>query len=804
MSYQEELLIRIRSAYEAGGFSSLSTDMSKAKEGYIQVANTATNSTSKLAAAGTAGTRSGELIAHGATTGEKGLEALAHRGESMGHAIAQGAEVGVKGLDKVSEAGSKAGSNVAKGGQVGAAGLNNISRAGSGAISTLDGLNTVIGGIIGGFGLMTVATAAWSGSSTAEFNKNWLATKVGTEAANQYVDSIGKIVSEVPGDDSFMNQLLTGAITKQTNLTNSELVSLGNSTADYLTESQRQGKSAIETQMDLKEYIQSGNTTQLERDSILKQQIGTLEGQGTVSERILALNKALTAEGLQGISATEATALTWEEVKGKLQASATTLGTKFLPYINQALNFLLAMDDQTGGLSTQMILIAGGAVALVGALGLISGPIKNAVGDAKDLVGWIKDKIPGTKTTTVKCVKDPSCTGSSGSSTTTTGLSLGSLKTELAAAFTGSGAGAIASGQASGALFAATFLSTAIAAMAAIFGVNRFGYYLQSWLNSEASNMSGPAEKFGIDFGMALLGGLLPGIGNAFRQGSAAAGNSFLQWFGQFDWAKAAQDRINQDLGNLKIQLGGVLDWGNWVKAPGQIMEIVSWLNKVICAIRGCSPGIIPSLLAMQIVFIQVFNAVKAPVMVVWNLIMLFANFVMTQIRSMGNTVIMIWNTVTGTVSVWISTGVNVATGAINWAVGVWNWATGTISVWVGTGVSVATNAIDTAWAYWQRLKDFVKDPIQGVINIVTQAASAGSPYEIDYLYGQGSYYEPNYTPISTTSAITPVATVTSTSSKTVITPVFNIESVNSKEEADYLINRVTKELSDLNDSKGN
>lgn len=350
-----------------------------------------------------------DKIKASATGANKSLESIANNGKSAFMAINYGAESAVKSVGKVGDAGSKAGSQVAKGGEVGAKGLNKVSSAGKGAIDTMDGLSGVIGGVVGGFGLMEIATASWTGSTTKQFNKAYLETKMSSAAADQYISQIQQIVAEVPGDDTFMNNLMTGAVAKQTNLTTAELKMMGIASADYLTTSQAMGKSQMETQMDLKEYILTGNTSQLERDSILKQQMSTLEGQGTVSERILALNKALQAEGYAGLSQLDIASIKAEELKGKFQLAATAVGEKILPYIEKFLDYILELDQQTGGLSTQIGLLAGAAIAAGGALALIASPIKSAVDNAKDLVGWIRDKIPSTKTTTIKCVRDPGC-----------------------------------------------------------------------------------------------------------------------------------------------------------------------------------------------------------------------------------------------------------------------------------------------------------------------------------------------------------------------------------------------------------
>lgn len=184
------------------------------------------------------------------------------------------------------------------------------------------------------------------------------------------------------------------------------------------------------------------------------------------------------------------------------------------------------------------------------------------------------------------------------------------------------------------------------------------------------------------------------------------------------------------------------------------------------------------------------------------NTIWAFVTSILLRIELMKNYIITRWNLIKAIISPYIQSGISMFTDPLGWARDRYNEVKAFINPYITSGVSVATNAIDTAWAYWQKLKDFVKDPIQGVINIVTQAASAGSPTEVDYLYGQGSYYEADYRPIVTSTAAA-TSSISTTTSKTVISPIINIESIDSKETADYTIQKLTKELSDLNDSKG-
>lgn len=397
-------------------------------------------------------------------------------GSSALSKITSGTSAAITGVAKLGTTATTTSKNLGNMGTEGAKAGTSISKSMGGAGQAVDGLGSAMAGIAGGFGLMTIAGAAWSGSTQAQFNKAYLATKVGTKAADQYVKSIQQIVSEVPGDDTFMNQILTGAVAKQTNLSNVELRALGNGVADYLAVSKSMGKSNIETQNDLNEYIKTGNTTQLERDSILKNQMKTLDDQKTVSDRILALNKALKDEGYSGLSQLDIASIKAEELKGKFQLTATELGNKILPYIERFLDFMLELDKNTKGQSTMWLLIGGAVLAAAVALGPMVWAVKQMSGGVKDIVGGFdsigkkaKDfALPSKKKVKIDCEKDKDCDTTCGGGSTvggkkgkssgpqqktgrniaTTGTALGTL-TNIGAAM---GAIAVASAAAGGAL----------------------------------------------------------------------------------------------------------------------------------------------------------------------------------------------------------------------------------------------------------------------------------------------------------------------------------------------------------------
>lgn len=300
----------------------------------------------------------GQSISKGSNTGTSALSKLSSIGNSIFSTISSGA----------SKAGTTIGNGLSKGASIGTQALSKLGSVGKSAVSGIasqfEGLNGVIAGAIGGFGLYEIGQAAWTGATQKQFNQAYLATKMSDSAAKGYVQTINDIVAKVPGDDTFMSTLLSGAVARQTNLSTDQLVTLGNAVADYTITSQAMGKSMIETQMDLKEYIQTGNTSQLERDSILKNQLDTLEDQKTVGDRILALDKALKEEGYKGLSQLDIATIKTEELKGKIQAGLTELGTSALPVVEDIVDGLNKADESTDGLSTKALTIGGIVTAM--------------------------------------------------------------------------------------------------------------------------------------------------------------------------------------------------------------------------------------------------------------------------------------------------------------------------------------------------------------------------------------------------------------------------------------------------------
>lgn len=237
--------------------------------------------------------------------------------------------------------------------------------------SSFDSVSSAITGVLGGMSLMNQATEMWDAATQRQSSQVYLTEMFKQSGMDDFANkakemqgSIQDIVSQVPGDDTFMNVILSGALARETSLTTDQLSEGAKGIADYLAASEMNGKAAIETQQDLKTYILTGNTATLERDSILKEQLGTLQGQETVYGRIEALNKALKDEGFSGLSGFDTASNAMAELTGQMDKAYADLGSMFLPVTQQIIQGFLNINESVGG---------GLAMAIVGVSTALSG-----------------------------------------------------------------------------------------------------------------------------------------------------------------------------------------------------------------------------------------------------------------------------------------------------------------------------------------------------------------------------------------------------------------------------------------------
>ncbi|WP_407422063.1 hypothetical protein [Methanobrevibacter sp.] len=270
----------------------------------------------------------------------------------------------------------------------------------SGIASSFDMVSSAITGVLGGMSLMEQATSMWEAATQRQSSQLYLISAFGEDAKDKAIEMQGKIqdiVSQVPGDDTFMNVILSGALAKQTDLSNDKLKEGANAIADYLAGSEMQGKNAMEAQQDMKSYILSGSTSELERSSILTNQVDKLKDQATVYDRINALNDALKAEGFAGLSEADSAANAMTEFQGHIEKAQADLGTVFLPYVQDILKGFNAWDTSVGGGLSMAIVGVGTALSgVVTGIGTI-GTAFTGLNSMIETFGMIKEVLFGAQ-----------------------------------------------------------------------------------------------------------------------------------------------------------------------------------------------------------------------------------------------------------------------------------------------------------------------------------------------------------------------------------------------------------------------
>jgi hypothetical protein len=617
------------------------------------------------------------------TATQQAILNIGKTGRASGQTVASSMGIGTTAINKLGSAASTVGSKISaaisKGSQTASSAIqklgttasatfSKISSGASKAGSSMDGISSAITGLAGSYGVAEIASDAWTGATQRQFNTAYLGTKMSTQAASDYVKTINQVVAAVPGDDTFMNTILTGAVARQTNLTTQEISSLGSAVADYLTVSTAMGKSQIETQMDLKEYISTGNTGQMERDSILKNQLSTLENQSTVSDRILALNKALTAEGYSGLSALDIASIKWESLKGKFQLALTNIGSAFLVIAEPVIDFFTMLDEKTNGASTTvMVLVAGAALLGAAFIGLL--PI------------------------------------------------LGSLMTSAGAlvAILGIGLGPIT--------LIILGITAAVAAGIYIWNTwsdkitETFGFLQSGNWGGVAANI-GSAFNFIKDAVINAIAGIPAAIGNLGGT-MVQIGNQLIQWL------VSGLTNLN---GWLDMQMQSMLTESGQSGGQGLVSGIMSWIdangptmvNSLVLIVTKLIPLLFQVGIKISMMLMQGMGQALG------GLLGYLFGWIVAPFASAGSAVVSTWNWVKGIVTAALSA----VTGFISWGSGAvsgtYNWLKGIVSQAISSVTSFTSWGSDAVYSTYNWLKSTVGNGIQSVVSFVTGSGPAG------------------------------------------------------------------------------
>jgi len=300
----------------------------------------------------------------------KGMKQISDSAQKAGQSVG----------DSMTKGTSQAQSALSKLGSTSTSTFGMIKAGASAASNSIGGIGNALASVAGGYSALQAVQLAWSGATQRQFNEAYLRTKMAGGQADKYLDTIQKIVAEVPGSDTWMNSLLTGALARQTSLTEDKLRRLGVVASKYVTAAQQTGAAIlpVNAERELTQYIKTGNVGLMVRDGILKNHTDKLEGIKTVDGRILALEQAMTEEGYMQIDTLSLASSKWEVITGNVELAATNVGMKLLPYVERVLNFILDLDKETNGWSTTIGFVG---AALIG-LGIALAPLVTATASA--------------------------------------------------------------------------------------------------------------------------------------------------------------------------------------------------------------------------------------------------------------------------------------------------------------------------------------------------------------------------------------------------------------------------------------
>lgn len=258
-------------------------------------------------------------------------------------------------------------------------------------------LSNQIAGIFGAAGLSGMVEKMWKGATERQTNMLYLMHQKGTEQANTYYNEIMDIVTQLPGDDTFLTNILNLSAAMDKNIKVDKLKELGTAITDYYIASTMKGEIPFEVQRDMRKYITTGETRPL-RNSIIANEIDLLKNKNTVLERGQALQEALKKNGFEGMSQYESATNELEELKGHFQKAFADIGTAITSVAQPIMKFYNTMDTVFGSrLSQGIILVATAFIGLFAAVGLtmviIPTIIRNfeIVGMQLRLLKWVVD-----------------------------------------------------------------------------------------------------------------------------------------------------------------------------------------------------------------------------------------------------------------------------------------------------------------------------------------------------------------------------------------------------------------------------
>lgn len=235
-------------------------------------------------------------------------------------------------------------------------------RQASQSANQFSGVLTKLFSIVGtGNALNDMITA----SSLRQTNQIMLASSRGMEEAKKLYDRIQMLVVKLPGNDTFLTNILTMLGTMDKSLSAEDLEYMGGVIADYYMGAQAKGQFNNETERELRNYLMTGQTRNL-TNSIIASEIESLKGLNSIKERTVALEKALQATGMDSIAHYDSYTNSLEEFKGRFQKAFADLGDLYLGFLQGGMKVYNFLDSLTNSALSQFVITI--AVSVMGLL----------------------------------------------------------------------------------------------------------------------------------------------------------------------------------------------------------------------------------------------------------------------------------------------------------------------------------------------------------------------------------------------------------------------------------------------------
>ena len=217
-------------------------------------------------------------------------------------------------------------------------------------------MSTKIAGLFGAMGLGGMIEKMWQGAADRQTNMLYLIHQKGVEEANEYYSEIMDIVTQLPGDDTFLTNVLNMASALDSSVKLDNLKELGTAITDYYIASTMKGELPFDTRA--------------MRNSLLASELDLLKDKNNVLERMKALQEALDNTGLTGMSEYESATNELEEFKGHFQKAFADIGAIVTGITQPLMKFYNTLDTIFGSrISQGIILVATAFVTLFAVIG---------------------------------------------------------------------------------------------------------------------------------------------------------------------------------------------------------------------------------------------------------------------------------------------------------------------------------------------------------------------------------------------------------------------------------------------------